>query len=128
MTVCDIDLRVGGTWRYVLVTPDEFEVGFHGEHREIVPVERLVSAEAYEGIPDADAHAAVDILTLTEVGERTLMRILVEHPTREGRDAHIQSGMEDGLQDALDLLEGVIRAPVRHAARTRLGHSARASR
>jgi uncharacterized protein YndB with AHSA1/START domain len=107
MTVCEIDLRVGGNWRYVMVTPEGFEVGFHGEYREIVPDERLVSTEVYEGIPDADEHAAIDILTLTDLGDRTLLEILVEHPTKEGRDAHINSGMEAGMQDAMDLLEGV---------------------
>ena len=107
MTVCEIDLRVGGVWRYVMVTPDGFEVGFHGEYREVVPFERLVSTEAYEGIPDADKHAAVDTLTLSEVDGRTLMTVLVEHPTKEGRDMHIESGMEDGMQDALDLAEAV---------------------
>src|SRR5258708_40343899 len=65
MTIAEIDLRVGGMWRYVSVTPDGFEVGFHGEFREIVPNERLVPTEVYEGIPDADVHAAVNILTLT---------------------------------------------------------------
>jgi uncharacterized protein YndB with AHSA1/START domain len=107
MTVCEIDLRVGGTWRYVSVTPDGLEVAFHGQYREIVPNERLVSTEVYEGIPDADEHAAMDILTLTEVDGRTTLTVLVEHPTKEGRDAHINSGMEDGMQDAMDLLEQV---------------------
>jgi uncharacterized protein YndB with AHSA1/START domain len=107
MTVCEIDLRVGGAWRYVMVAEGFGEVGFHGEYREIVPNERLVSTEVYEGIPDADSHAAVDTLTLTELGDRTLMEILVEHPTKEGRDMHIESGMEDGMQDAMDLLEAV---------------------
>ena len=107
MTVCEIDLRVGGKWRYVMVAEGFGEVGFHGEYREIEPFERLVSTEAYEGIPDADEHAAVDTLTLEERDGRTRMTILVEHPTKEGRDMHIESGMEDGLQDALDLLEGV---------------------
>ncbi len=107
MTVCEIDLRVGGKWRYVMVADGDFEVGFHGEYREIVPNERLVSTEAYEGIPDADAHAALDTLTLTEVDGRTTLTILVEHQTKEGRDAHIESGMEAGMQDAMDLLEQV---------------------
>ena len=70
MTVCDIDLRVGGTWRYVMVADGFGEVGFHGEYREIVPNEALVSTEAYEGIPDADENATVNILTLTEVLRR----------------------------------------------------------
>ena len=108
MTTCDIDLRVGGAWRYVLVTPDGTEVGFHGEYREIVPDERLVTTEVYEGIPDAETHAALDTLTLTEADGRTTLTILVEHPTQEGRDAHVNSGMEDGLQDALDLAEQLV--------------------
>jgi uncharacterized protein YndB with AHSA1/START domain len=108
MTTCDIDLRVGGAWRYVLVTPDGTEVGFHGEYREIVPDERLVTTEVYEGIPDAETHAALDTVTLSESDGRTTLTILVEHPTQEGRDAHINSGMEDGLQDALDLVEQLV--------------------
>jgi uncharacterized protein YndB with AHSA1/START domain len=107
MTVAEIDLRVGGRWRYVMRTEDDVEVGFHGEYREIVPNERLVSTEVYEGIPDAEEHAALNTLTLTETDGRTTLRILVEHATQEGRDAHIESGMEAGLQDALDLLEQV---------------------
>jgi len=110
MTTCDIDLRVGGSWRYVMVTPAGLEVGFHGEYREIVPGERLVTTEVYEGIPDAETHAALDTLTLTESDGRTTLTILVEHPTQEGRDAHVNSGMEDGLQDALDLLEQAVTA------------------
>ena len=107
VTICEIDLHVGGTWRYVMVTPVGFEVGFHGEYREIVPNERLVSTEAYEGIPDADEHAALNTLTLTEAGGQTTLAVLVEHPTKEGRDAHIDSRMEAGMQDAMDLLEQV---------------------
>ena len=108
MTVCEIDLRVGGKWRYAMNADGFGEVGFHGEYREIEPFERLVSTEAYEGIPDADEHATVNVLTLTDLGnDRTLLSILVEHPTKEGRDAHVNSGMEAGLQDALDLLEEV---------------------
>jgi uncharacterized protein YndB with AHSA1/START domain len=107
VTLAEIDLRVGGMWRYVSRSEDGFEVGFHGEYREIVPNERLVTTEVYEGIPDADEHAALDTLTLTESDGRTTLTVLVEHPTREGRDAHINSGMEAGMQDAMDLLEEV---------------------
>jgi len=107
VTLAEIDLRVGGKWRYVMVTEDGLEVGFHGEYREIVPNERIVSTEAYEGIPDAEAEAAVNTLTLTEVDGRTTLTVLVQHRNKEGRDAHIDSGMESGLQDAMDLLEEV---------------------
>ena len=105
MTVAEIDLRVGGKWRYAMVTEGGFEVGFHGEFREVVPNERLVSTEVYEGIPDAEEHAALNTLTLTETNGGTILTVLVEHPTKEGRDAHIDSGMEPGMQDAMDLLE-----------------------
>jgi uncharacterized protein YndB with AHSA1/START domain len=104
VTVAEIDLRVGGTWRYVVATPDGIEVGFHGEYREIVPNERIVSTEVYEGFPDA---AALNTVTLTEEDGRTTMTVLVQHETKAHRDAHIESGMEAGMQDAYDLLEQV---------------------
>jgi uncharacterized protein YndB with AHSA1/START domain len=104
MTVAEIDLRVGGAWRYALVTADGFEVAFHGEYREIVPNERIVSTEVYEAVPEAQA---LDTLTLTEVDGRTTLTLLVEHERKEHRDAHVESGMEAGLQDALALLEEV---------------------
>jgi len=107
MTTCEIDLRVGGSWRYVMVADGGFEVAFHGEYREIVPNERLVSTEVYEGIPDAEENAALNTLTLAEADGRTTLTILVQHATKEGRDAHIDSGMEAGMQDAMDLLEQV---------------------
>jgi uncharacterized protein YndB with AHSA1/START domain len=107
VTVAEIDLRVGGTWRYVSVTEGGMEVAFHGEYREIVPNERLVSTEAYEGIPDADANATVNTMTLTEVDGRTTLTVLVQCPSKETRDAIIDSGMEAGMQDAMDLLEQV---------------------
>jgi uncharacterized protein YndB with AHSA1/START domain len=104
VTSIEIDLRVGGTWRYVMEASEGFEVAFHGEYREIVPGERLVSTEVFEGMPDA---AAVDTLTLTEVDGRTQLSVLVQHTSQEHRDAHINSGMEDGMQEAMDALERV---------------------
>jgi uncharacterized protein YndB with AHSA1/START domain len=99
-----IDLRVGGAWRWVSVTPDGFEVAFHGEYLEIVPDERLVATEVYEGAPDA---GSVNTMTLTEEDGRTMLTILVQHTSRANRDVLIDAGMEAGLQDALDLLEQV---------------------
>jgi uncharacterized protein YndB with AHSA1/START domain len=81
-----------------------FEVAFHGEYQEIVPGERLVNTEVYEGMPDA---AALDTMTLTEKNGRTQMSMLVQHTSKEHRDAHINSGMEDGMQEAMDALEQV---------------------
>jgi uncharacterized protein YndB with AHSA1/START domain len=106
VTICEIDLRVGGAWRYVMVTEDGSEVGFHGEFREIVPDERIVSTEIYEGAPP-EAAGTLNTLTLSETDGRTLVTILVQAPSKEVRDAIIDSGMEAGMQDALDLLEDV---------------------
>jgi len=104
----EIDLRVGGTWRYVGESPDGQGVAFHGEYRELVPNERIVSTEAYEGVPDADANATLNTLTLAELDDgRTLLTVLVHAPSKEVRDAIIASGMEAGMQDAMDLLEQV---------------------
>ena len=105
MTVAEIDLRVGGTWRYVMVTGDGAEIAFSGEYREIVTDERLVNTEAFEGIPDPDANAALVTVTLVETDGRTRLEALVEHPTKEGRDMHVDSGMEGGMQEAYDALE-----------------------
>ncbi|HEV2888585.1 MAG TPA: SRPBCC family protein [Jatrophihabitans sp.] len=104
MTAVEIDLRVGGRWRFVMVTPSGLEVAFHGEYREIVPDERLVWTEIYEDAPDA---VSLQTMTLTERDGRTTMTVLAEHANRSERDAVIASGMEDGLQDALRLLERV---------------------
>ena len=104
-TVADVDLRVGGSWRYAMRVADGgFEIAFHGEYREIVPNERIVSTEVYEGMPEGEA---LNTLTLAEADGRTTLSILVQAPSKEIRDAIIESGMEAGMQDAMDLLEQV---------------------
>jgi uncharacterized protein YndB with AHSA1/START domain len=108
VTVAEIDLRVGGTWRYVMLMEDGTEVGFHGEYREIVPNERIVSTEIYEGMPaGAPEEGTLNTATFTEVDGRTTLIVLVQAPNKELRDAIIDSGMEGGMQDAMDLLEQV---------------------
>jgi len=104
VTSVEVDLRVGGTWRYVMVANEGFEVAFHGEYREIVTNERIVSTEVFEGMPDGEA---VDTLTLTEKDGRTILSVLVQHSSQEHRDMHINSGMEGGMQEAMDKLEQV---------------------
>jgi uncharacterized protein YndB with AHSA1/START domain len=104
VTIADVDLRIGGTWRWVMMTDRGFEVAFRGEYREIVPDERLVFTEIFEPMPDA---GALTTLTLVERDGRTMLTILTEHTNKSNRDAHINSGMEAGMQDAMDLLEQV---------------------
>jgi uncharacterized protein YndB with AHSA1/START domain len=107
----EIDLRVGGRWRYAMETPDGQEVAFHGEYREIVPNERVVSTEVYEGAPvppeELEASATLNTITFAEEDGRTQVTMLIQCPSPEVRGAIIASGMEEGLQDALDLLEEV---------------------
>jgi uncharacterized protein YndB with AHSA1/START domain len=107
MTAVDIDLRVGGRWRYVMVTSEGFEVAFHGEFREIVPNERIVNTEVYEGAEAGDAEPPLNIVTFTEADGRTTLEVLMQCGTKEVRDAIIESGMEAGMQEAMDLLEQV---------------------
>jgi uncharacterized protein YndB with AHSA1/START domain len=108
VTSAEIDLRVGGAWRYVMVTDDGTEVGFHGEYREIVPNERIVSTEIFEGAPaGTPEEGTVNTVTFAEKDGRTLLTVLVQAPSKEIRDAIIESGMEAGMQDAYDLLEEV---------------------
>ena len=104
MSSAEIELRVGGRWRYVMVASEGFEVAFHGDFREIVPNERIVTTEVFEGMPDAQA---VDTVTFTEAGGRTTLEILVQHSNKEHRDGHVNSGMETGMQEGMDLLEEV---------------------
>jgi uncharacterized protein YndB with AHSA1/START domain len=110
VTIAEVDLRVGGKWRSVMVTDGGFEVGFHGEYREIVPNERLVYTEVYEGAPlmaDGQEDAAINNVTFVEQDGRTRMTALIECSSKETRDAIINSGMESGMQDAYDLVEQV---------------------
>ena len=109
-TIAEIDLRVGGRWRYVMMADDGVEVGFHGEYLEIVPDERIVSTEVYEGLPagvSAEDGGTVNTATFTEVDGRTTLTLLIQAANKTSRDAIIDSGMEGGLQDALDLLQQV---------------------
>jgi uncharacterized protein YndB with AHSA1/START domain len=111
VTVAEIDLRVGGKWRYAMETPDGFEVAFHGEYREIVPNERLVTTETYEGLPEGVSEedaATLNTATFEEEDGRTTLTIVVQAKNKASRDAIVESGMEAGLQDALDLAEEVV--------------------
>ena len=103
--VADVDLRVGGTWRWVMVTEDGFEVAFHGEYRELIPNQRIVHTEVYEGAPDGEG--VLISMTFTETDGRTTVTSLTEAGSQEVRDLIINSGMEAGMQDAYDLLEQV---------------------
>jgi uncharacterized protein YndB with AHSA1/START domain len=104
--VCEMDLRVGGQWRYV-IRDRGMEVGFHGEIRELDAPYRMVSTEVYEGFPDA---GSVNTMTLDEVDGVTTMTTLIQHELQEHRDAQLASGMESGMQVSYNRLEDVARS------------------
>jgi uncharacterized protein YndB with AHSA1/START domain len=107
VTSAEVDLRVGGAWRYVISAGGGFEVAFHGEYREITPAERLVHTEIFEGLPDPDEHAGLITTTFAEKDGRTYLEMLCEYRDQADRDAVIGSGMEDGMQASMDALEKV---------------------
>jgi uncharacterized protein YndB with AHSA1/START domain len=111
VTIAEIDLRVGGKWRWVMIADGGLEVGFHGEYLELVPDERIVTTEVYEGLPDGvseEEGGTVNTATFVEADGRTTLTLLIQAANKTSRDAIIDSGMEAGLQDALDLLEQVV--------------------
>jgi uncharacterized protein YndB with AHSA1/START domain len=105
VTIVEVDLRVGGRWRYVMTANGGFEVAFHGVYREVVPNERVVSTQIFEVIPDVEA---VSTETFTEVEGRTTLTIHVQHPSQESRDGHVNSGMEEGMNESMDHLDLVL--------------------
>jgi uncharacterized protein YndB with AHSA1/START domain len=105
MTVCDIDFKPGGAWRYVLRGHDGREDGFRGVYREIVPPDRLVHTFVYEPMPQYEAVITVE---LAEAGGRTTLTETVRHQTKEARDGHLQSGMEEGSRQTFERLEELL--------------------
>jgi uncharacterized protein YndB with AHSA1/START domain len=110
MRVVDIDLRVGGKWRYVLVAQGNQEVAFHGTYREIVPNQRIVTTEVFE-MPGAaepvEADTPLNIITFSENQGKTSLSYLVQCPNQALRDLIIGSGMEAGVHEQMDLLDEV---------------------
>jgi uncharacterized protein YndB with AHSA1/START domain len=102
MTVAEIDLRVGGAWRYAMIADGGFEVAFHGEYREILPDERIVFTEIFEAMP---GEPALNAATFAEADGRTTFTLRTRVESREVRDMILATGMEAGMQEGMDLLE-----------------------
>lgn len=100
--VCDVDLRPGGTWRFVNRTPKGELAAFHGVYREVVPPERVVFTEIFEMFPDTESVVAA---LLTEEDGKTRLNATVIYPSREVRDAVLASGMAGGAAISYDRLE-----------------------
>lgn len=103
LLVCEIELRVGGAYRYVMRGPDGVEHTMKGVYREIVPPARLVYTEGYvtEGFASDDAIVTV---LFAEHDGMTTMTSTILHQSRENRDRHLNTGMESGAAETLDRL------------------------
>lgn len=106
MPVCEVDLRVGGKWRFVNRTPSGESAVFYGEYREVAPPDRVVFTEFFEPFPDTES---VVTATLTEENGKTRMTATVAYPSREVRDMVKATGMERGAALSYDRLEEVAR-------------------
>jgi uncharacterized protein YndB with AHSA1/START domain len=102
--VCEIDLRPGGTWRFVNRHP-KGEAAFHGEYREIVPPLRLVFTEIYEPFPDSVSVVTTDF---TEEAGKTRITVTVRYPSQQIRDIVMGSGMDKGAAISYDRLEDLL--------------------
>jgi uncharacterized protein YndB with AHSA1/START domain len=111
MPVCEVDLRPGGTYRYVMRGPDGEEVVMRGEYREVVRPERLVTTEVFAGFSEVGwrpEDATVSTMVLTEKDGRTTWTATVVYPSKAVRDAALESPMESGMSASFAKLEELL--------------------
>lgn len=105
LIVCEIDLRVGGRWRYVSRDASGTELGWYGTYQVIDRPRRLVSTEGFEGNPSVEA---ISDLLLTEHDGQTTMIITLRCTSQEHRDNLVSSGMEAGLNRSLRRIDAIL--------------------
>jgi uncharacterized protein YndB with AHSA1/START domain len=108
LTECDIDLRAGGAWRYVMHGPDAATMVMHGVYREVAPPDRLVTTESFDD--NWTGGETVNTTTFDEVDGVTTVTISVMYPSREARDGALATGMEAGLAEGYGRLEDLLAA------------------
>jgi len=107
MTVCEIDLRVGGSYRYVVEDTDGQIYGWHGTYQAVDAPTRLAFSEVFEGFPDAESF---NTATYVERDGHTTLTTTVVHRTMAHRDGHIASGMERGVIETYDRLAALLKS------------------
>lgn len=115
LVVCEVDFRVGGGFRFVLRGPDGKDMGMRGVYREIVAPERSVHMESFDDYPGEAQVTGVFV----EQGGKTTFTATVLYPSKEVRDAVIQSGMEHGAAESYDRLAELLASPEGRAPETR---------
>jgi uncharacterized protein YndB with AHSA1/START domain len=105
-TVVDqMDVRPGGSWRFVIRNSDGSETGFRGTYREITPPERVVQTFEWEGMP---GYVSVETATFEDLGDRTKVTTTSLFHTTEERDGMLESGMERGLNESYARLDDLL--------------------
>ncbi|SEG76899.1 Uncharacterized conserved protein YndB, AHSA1/START domain [Thermomonospora echinospora] len=107
VTVVEMDVRPGGTWRYVTHGPDGQDAPFKGEYLEVVPNERIVRTFVFDVEPFND-HSAVETLTFEDLGGRTKVSTRSRYSSREALDGALAAGMEQGATETYDRLADIL--------------------
>ncbi|HTS48465.1 MAG TPA: SRPBCC family protein [Bryobacteraceae bacterium] len=104
VTVCDIDLRVGGAWRWV-VSRNGMDIAFSGVFREIDPPRRLQRTEVFEAMPGAESLVT---LTFDEKDGQTTLTINMLFQSKQDRDGALKSGMELGIKECFQKIDDLV--------------------
>jgi uncharacterized protein YndB with AHSA1/START domain len=105
-TTCEIDLRVGGAYRYEWRNDDGRSMGLGGVYREIAQPDRLVNTERFDG--EHDSGDTLVTTTLAELVQRTTLTMTLLYVSRQMRDEAIESGMSDGLEASFGRVDAVL--------------------
>jgi uncharacterized protein YndB with AHSA1/START domain len=103
----EMDVRPGGTWRFIHRMEDGSETGFRGVYREVTPPERLVQTFEWEGMP---GHVCVETTTFEDLGGRTKVSSTTLFHLTEERDGMLESGMEKGMNESFERLDELLAA------------------
>lgn len=109
LDVCEIDLRVGGVWYYLMRGPDGAEMTLRGTYLDIVAPERIVTSESNVDCQARAEHESVATTVLVERDGWTTLTNTVRFPSRKIRDAVLESGMEHGVAQGFERLDGILR-------------------
>ncbi len=105
VTVDTMDVRPGGSWRFVATGPDGAELGFRGTYREVTAPERIVQTFEWEGMP---GHVSVETAVFEDLGDRTRLTVTSVFHTTEERDGMLGSGMESGLSETYERFDELL--------------------
>ena len=105
MPVCEIDLRPGGEWHFVWRQPDGTEMEMRGVYREVTPPERIVQTESW----GEDWPETLNTVVLSEEDGKTTIATTIVYPSKEARDAALETGMNEGASQTYDRLDEYMR-------------------